>query len=188
METLTQNYRRLGLATKLNHVTGGVEKTGPGSRADTLSALKNDSLKIDGSAPTVVEVQEARIERDATTGELRVLDDPSARRKPNPLNDPLNELSDLEDAEEWVGFDNTPLVGSGAETAVVRALQEQAARGVRKAPRKQSAREEEWIEKMVEKYGDDYGKMVKDRKLNVMQQSEGDIRRRVQRWRAKHGR
>lgn len=86
-------------------------------------------MKIDGSAPTVVEVQEARIERDATTGELRVLDDPSARRKPNPLNDPLNELSDLEDAEEWVGFDNTPLVGSGAETAVVRALQEQAARG-----------------------------------------------------------
>lgn len=59
---------------------------------------------------------------------------------------------------------------------------------MRKAPRKQSAREEEWIEKMVEKYGDDYGKMVKDRKLNVMQQSEGDIRRRVQRWRAKHGR
>lgn len=145
-------------------------------------------MRIDGSAPTVIEVQEARIERDAETGELRVLDDPAARRKPNPLNDPLNELSDLEDAEEWEGFDNVPRVGAGGETSVVRALQEQAARGVRKAPRKQSVREEEWIGKLVEQYGDDYGKMVRDRKLNVMQQSEGDIRRRVQRWRAKQGR
>ncbi|KAJ9633936.1 hypothetical protein H2201_008945 [Coniosporium apollinis] len=177
-ETLSQNYRRLGLATKLNHVTGGVEKTGPGSSADALSARKNDCLTIDGKAPTTIDVQEARIERDSATGELRILDDPSARRKLNPLNDPLNELSDFSGVKEWEGFGNVPQVRSGAGTTVGRELKGQASQGVRKAPRKQSAREEEWIEKMVEKYADDYGKMVRNRKLNVVQQSEGDIRRR----------
>ncbi len=80
-----------------------------------------------------------------------------------------------------------PQAGGGAETDVVRELAAQAARGMRRAPRKQSVREEEWVEELVGKYGDDYGRMFRDRRLNVMQQSEGDLRRRVQRWRAKHG-
>jgi nucleolar protein 16 len=67
-------------------------------------------------------------------------------------------------------------------TDVVRQLEEQAKRGVAKALRTQSAREQEWIERLVSKYGDDYRKMFWDRKLNPMQQSEGDIRKRVLRW------
>ncbi len=55
--------------------------------------------------------------------------------------------------------------------------------GEKKRPRKQSRREEEWVERLVEKYGDDVGKMVRDRKLNPMQQSHGDIARRVKIWR-----
>ncbi|KAL9007454.1 MAG: hypothetical protein Q9180_009651, partial [Flavoplaca navasiana] len=54
--------------------------------------------------------------------------------------------------------------------------------GEKKRPRKQSRREEEWVESLVEKYGDDVGKMVRDRKLNPMQQSHGDIARRVRIW------
>jgi nucleolar protein 16 len=38
------------------------------------------------------------------------------------------------------------------------------------------------VEALVEKYGDDYGKMMRDRRLNPMQQSEGDLKRRVKRW------
>jgi nucleolar protein 16 len=49
----------------------------------------------------------------------------------------------------------------------------------------QSRREEEWIEALVEKYGDDYGKMFRDRKLNIWQQSEGDIKKRVKVWRSR---
>lgn len=55
--------------------------------------------------------------------------------------------------------------------------------GEKKRPRKQSRREEEWVERLVEKYGDDVGKMVRDRKLNPMQQSHGDIAKRVRIWR-----
>ena len=66
-------------------------------------------------------------------------------------------------------------------TEVVKALMERAARGVT-VGRNQSEREKEWVGTLVEKYGEDYGKMARDRKLNMWQQSEGDIRRRVVKW------
>jgi len=72
----------------------------------------------------------------------------------------------------------------GAETEVVRQLQERAGRPVEKRVRKLSEREQEWVGRLVEKYGDDYVKMSRDIKLNVMQQSPGDIKGRVKRWRA----
>ena len=63
------------------------------------------------------------------------------------------------------------------------ALETLAAGGVRHGPRKQSQREQEWVERLVEKHGENYGAMFRDAVLNPMQQSEGDIRRRVVLWR-----
>jgi len=76
--------------------------------------------------------------------------------------------------------------GGGQEgeptTEVVKALIERASRGA-KVERNQSEREKEWIERLVERYGEDYRKMSWDKKLNPYQQSEGDIRKRVVKWR-----
>ena len=66
-------------------------------------------------------------------------------------------------------------------TEVVKALIERASRGV-KVERNQSEREKEWVERLVERYGEDYRKMSWDKKLNPYQQSEGDIRKRVMKW------
>jgi nucleolar protein 16 len=85
-----------------------------------------------------------------------------------------------EDAEQWSAFAMVP--AGKADNPVIAALEEAARNGVKKAPRKQSEREEEWIEKLVNKYGEDYGKMTRDRRLNPFQQSEGDIRRRAKKW------
>jgi nucleolar protein 16 len=102
--------------------------------------------------------------------------------KANPLNDPLNELED-EDAEEWDGFAMVPEQRQGeVVNPVIRQLEEAARNGERKAPRKQSQREEEWLERLVAKYGDDYGKMARDKKLNPMQQTDTDIKTRVRKW------
>tara|TARA_R110002003_G_scaffold171_13_gene13999 strand:- start:33867 stop:34217 length:351 start_codon:yes stop_codon:yes gene_type:complete len=102
----------------------------------------------------------------------------------NPLNDPLNELDD-EDGEEWNGFAMVPEQKEGEEVnPVIQQLEEAARNGARKAPRKQSQREEEWLERLVSRYGDDYGKMARDRKLNPMQQTETDIKKRVKKWKA----
>ena len=72
---------------------------------------------------------------------------------------------------------------NGGGEVVAQLARLAATEGEKKRPRKQSRREEEWVERLVEKYGDDVGKMVRDRKLNPMQQSHGDIAKRVRIWR-----
>jgi nucleolar protein 16 len=184
-ETLSQNYRRLGLTARLNHATGGTEKTIKLLGLDDPNVDHNvdstiDKLNIVGHAPIeTVGVDDATVERDPETGAiLRVINDPFALDN-NPLNDPINDLVE-EDAEQWSAFAMVP--AGKADNPVIAALEESARNGVKKAPRKQSEREEEWIEKLVNKYGDDYGKMTRDRRLNPFQQSEGDIRRRAKKW------
>ena len=138
------------------------------------------------ATPTLSAISEATIERDPKTGSvLRILEDGQYNCS-NPLKDPLNELYDS-DPEEWKGFDNIPAVETGPQTKVLSKLESLASSGVRTAPRKQSQREQEWIQKLVEKYNDDYGKMFRDVKLNPMQQSEGDIKRRVLKWKSTQG-
>ena len=129
---------------------------------------------------------ETRVERDPETGKiLRVIrenDDEievagRKRRRANPLNDPLNDLSDNE---------NEIQTQVAPRTAIVQQLERQAdLEGVAtkaKKPRHQSKREEEWILRLTEKYGDDFVAMARDRKLNPMQQSVGDLRRRINKW------
>jgi nucleolar protein 16 len=96
------------------------------------------------------------------------------RRRNNPLNDPLNDLSDNEDAPAISG------------SKVVQQLERQAdmeGQGEKaKKPRHLSTREGEWVSRLIEKHGDNISAMVRDRKLNPMQQTEGDIRRRINKW------
>ena len=182
-ETLSQNYRRMGLASKLNHATGGTEKTPKRQDADgDALPYENNAFAVNQRRPTTVEIEEIDVERDPKTGEIiRVNDDGS--RKPNPLNDPLNDLNDSE-PEDWQGFDNAQTSAAmPARTDVVKELEAHAAGGVHKAPRKQSTREQEWVEKLVEKHGDDYEKMAWDAKINPMKQTAADIKRRVKKLR-----
>ncbi|KZM24213.1 Nucleolar protein 16 [Ascochyta rabiei] len=193
-ETLSQNYRRLGLTSRLNHATGGTEKTiallglndPKSSRADTAADSTANRLNIVSKQPTqAVEIEEIEVERDPETGAiLRVTG--QKEQKFNPLNDPLNELEDSEgEAEEWSGFAMVPERRENeAQNPVISELEEAARNGVRKAPRKQSEREGEWLERLVNKYGEDYGRMARDRKLNPMQQTESDIKKRVKKWKA----
>ena len=60
------------------------------------------------------------------------------------------------------------------------AAEEQGRRG--KSRRMQSHREQAWAQALYEKHGRNWIAMVKDAKLNVRQQSEGDVRRRVGLW------
>ncbi|KAI9700549.1 MAG: Nucleolar protein 16 [Bogoriella megaspora] len=174
-ETMSQNYRRLGLATKLNQISGGTEKR---KSAIDGSQPTSDSLIISSTLPSALAPSSARVERDPNTGKiLRIVDDETPRR-PNPLNDPLNDVEDMD-------LDDTD--NEKPTTELVQQLKEQASKGGQKAKRKQSAREVEWIEALVEKYGDDYKKMFWDKILNPMQQSEGDIKRRISQWRQNQG-
>ncbi|KFX99385.1 hypothetical protein V490_01822 [Pseudogymnoascus sp. VKM F-3557] len=172
-QTLTQNYNRLGLASRLNAATGGTEK-----KLNASSTAK--TLAITSSLPTTIAPQTARVERDESGKIIKVIH--ANAKKANPLNDPLNDLEDDEENEDdamggFEGFEDD-------KNEVVRQLEEQALRVAEKKPRKQSAREKEWCERLANKWGTDYKSMVKDRRLNPMQQNEPDIKRRIEKWRA----
>ncbi|KAK2734285.1 Nucleolar protein 16 [Onygenales sp. PD_40] len=193
--TLTQNYRRLGLTSKLNASTGGAEKkrAALASLDDSIAQTPADPLHVltSATAGTKLKPTEARVERDPETGKiLRVIHDDEVeiagrkRRKANPLEDPLNELSGDEGAVPMPVATSTP-------TAVVQALERQAALEEealkKRQPRQQSKGEGEWLARLVAKHGDNVSAMVRDRKLNPMQQTEGDIRRRLRKWKEKQG-
>ncbi|KAF8473963.1 ribosome biogenesis protein Nop16 [Kalaharituber pfeilii] len=164
-ETLLQNYKRLGLAVKLNAATGGVEKSLSTSNIATAPTI----------APTIaLAPNEARIERDENGKIINIIYGKSGSER----------LDALEEAAAANSLTPMALDPMDTTTPVVKALIERAARGV-KAERSQSEREKEWVERLVEKYGDDYKRMAWDRKLNPFQQSEGDIRKRVMKWKMK---
>ena len=176
--TLSQNYHRLGLSSKLNAHTGGTE------HKVTKSQTQRSALAIPSSkAPKTLGNTEVKVLRDPETGAIiSVQPSPSQtqRANKNPLNDPLNDLSASEEEED---ADDAP----EAQAGIIPQLEESAKWTKRKRPRVQSQREREWCGRLVERWGDDWGGMVRDRRLNPMQQSEGDLRRRVGVWREKGG-
>ena len=184
-QTLAQNYRRLGLTERLNSVTGGVERKAGEDR-------KDDPLSIEGKrrkANEVIELREAKITRDPKTGAiLSVLGGDEGR--PNPLNDPLNSLDSESDDEVEDRYDQhgsvRPYAATGttqATTEVVERLEDEASRPAAKYRRKQTEGEIAFIEELVRKHGDDYHAMSRDMKVNYMQRSEGDLKKRIKKWR-----
>lgn len=162
-ETLSQNYKRIGLSSRLNASAW----CAPKSAAFTPAAAPKVAARK-------LQPGEARIVRDETGAVVRVEHAASAE-----------EALD----EEWHGLDNdgapddddNASTQGRATTEVVRQLEELARSGV-KRERTQGQRECEWIERLVARYGRDFKKMAKDRKLNPFQQTEGDIGRRVAKW------
>jgi len=196
-ETLAQNYRRLGLTARLKAPTGGTEvqrgSEATGSNATSLRSRKSDPLAIASTEQAVL--SEAKVERDADGKIIRIISrtaTPSAlssarRHGHKPLNDKLNALEsdseaedvDEEDHEEWGGIKE-----DGTETDVVKSLIAEARAPVVKKPRYQSELEVEWLTNLIQKHGDDYQAMSRDHRLNPMQQTAADIKRRIKKLNA----
>ncbi|KAM3418502.1 hypothetical protein BST61_g4482 [Cercospora zeina] len=207
--TLAQNYKKLGLAVKLNKSTGGIEKKisdlkqrQSGDNEEEWQGIDDiDPLNITSMSSRKkqqIDLSEAKIERDPETGAiLRIIEQDLPQK--NPLNDPLAEFdSDSEDEGAAAAEDrvfnlrnqhaNTGTKGSAAaKTDTVRALEEQALRPAAKHKRRQPEGEVQFIEELVRKYGEDYGKMARDMKINYMQRSEGDLRKRIKKWKEAGG-
>ncbi|KAI8190216.1 Nucleolar protein 16 [Colletotrichum sp. SAR 10_65] len=181
-ETLTQNYRRLGLTARLRNPTGGVEKTL--SQVERLKSAKPAPSPFDIAPMEQAVVDEARVERDENGKIVRIHYSKSSRA--NPLNDPLNDIEadsdeeeDEEETEEWGGIDDE------SRPEVIRLLEKEASRGELKKPRHMSQQEKEWLERLIAKHGDNAEAMARDRKLNPMQQTSADIARRLRKFHGK---
>lgn len=171
---------------KLGKATGGVEKRASSSSASTSAA--QDPLAVTPASGLRGAVSSVKVERDADGNIVRVL------RKANPLDDPLNDLDSGDDGSGDDGrasagreADDDDDDGDGRGVRVVDLLERQANVPTEKHIRHQSAQEREWVERLVAKHGDDTAAMVRDLKLNPMQQTEADIKRRLRSYREKTG-
>lgn len=177
-ETLSQNYRRLGLTAKLGKATGGVD---PATKVSALNGGAQDPLAVTPTSGTGSAFRSVKVERDADGKIVRVL------RKDNPLNDPLNDIeSDDEDGhtneeEESAG---TEKKGAAGETKVVDLLEAEASRPTEAHKRHQSQQERDWLARLVARHGDDTAAMARDLKLNPMQQTAANISKRLKVYKA----
>lgn len=186
--TLSQNYRNLGLTSKLNSRSGGTEVKAPQNNESKDPRQGQDPLAIGASKPaTALGLKTARVVRDAEGKILNVIHEDTDN---NPFNDPLispDHAGDIETPSPTQirnNHDRNGGVVPALEAAVIAELAEVRAR---KKPRKQSEREQEWIKALVTKYGEDVRGMSRDRRLNPNQQTEADIGRRVEIWRKSKG-
>ncbi|KAL9611457.1 MAG: hypothetical protein Q9167_003894 [Letrouitia subvulpina] len=188
--TLSQNYHRLGLTSKLNGRAGGVEPSTSLPSYDSRPK-KSDPLSIVNPKTSTLIPGTVKIVRDPDTGAIiRVLHDGAIDKESSKKRRPLNDSLSSDEENLLSQHDLKPLHRSTEmeerREGIISELEKQAMIGeTEKRPRKQSTREEAWIEKLIKKYGDDVNGMARDRKLNPMQQSKGDLRRRVRRWKEK---
>ncbi|GJJ75747.1 nucleolar protein 16 [Entomortierella parvispora] len=151
--TLRQNYARLGLLTSLNGVTGGIEVK------DEDELMDNEQKSLEELAESLT-AEQGIIQRDDAGNIVNVI---------------VGKVKSKEELAEIMERDVEPVK---AKTDVVRALEAQAA-NILKVERYQSEGELVWAAKLVEKYGDDYEKMFRDRKLNPNQQTPAQIKKKI---------
>ncbi|KAL1409054.1 Nucleolar protein 16 [Vanrija albida] len=168
-KTVFQNYAALGLLPSIP-----VDKGPKSARTQRVKLPVAPPTDADGDAAMAeakpVAGSFGRIIRDADGNIVDiVLDDEVEEEEPEVV---VEGAKPLNPAQEEV---LAPVV---AKTEVVRKLESLAALG---APvvRHTSSAERQWLVNSVQKHGDDYDAMARDRKLNVWQKTPGELKRMV---------
>ncbi|KAI9317029.1 ribosome biogenesis protein Nop16 [Dichotomocladium elegans] len=165
-QTLVQNYKRLGLLTTLNGTAGGREKLIPEKKPQE-DAMDQDSEEL----PELKEADIEELKKTLKPGEGLIQRDDEG----NVIRVIVGEArthNDILDAEP----EPVP-----AKTDVVRALEAQAMSGV-KHEKYMSNYQIDWIEKLIEKHGDDYRAMFWDKELNTLQLTEAQLRKKIKQY------
>lgn len=198
--TLAQNYAKLGLSAKLQKPAGGQQinydskqqKVGT-VKANTIADLDSSSDEEEEETnssddehsdvfidPEELDENGEYIPERILEGEARIVKDDSGNiikvvygtMKPFDIDMSIEQLKQKNSMQP--------------KTEVIKLLEEEANKPVIRKERHLSAREDEWIGKLVAKYGDNYKGMVRDKKLNIYQQTEATLRNKVLKWSAYH--
>lgn len=167
--TLQQNYKRLGLRAKLGSMPGGMEK----ELVKVSDRHKDDDRDTKEDRVDLKQIEQTEDPAEIPEGEARIIRDPETNEVVKVIYGTMKPQREEQPQES---------------SFVIKQLEEQAIRNAQKVKdRKQSDRETDWIKDLYEKYGDDYEKMKWDKKLNVQQQSAGDLKRRINKWKKANG-
>jgi nucleolar protein 16 len=160
---LLYSYEKLGLLTSLNGQTGGKEKMMPDKKMEATEDSEPKELKELTDAD-IDEIKkslgpgEGLIQRDDEGNVVRIII--GEERTHNDILDA--EVAPVE-----------------AKTDVVRALEAQAA-NAHKNIKYQSEYELDWVQKLINKHGDDYKAMFWDKELNIYQQTAAQLKRKCE--------
>lgn len=167
--TLKQNYEKLGLTSRLGKYNGGQEHTY--KTVTELRKEQDEKNKIEHVAPEDVAVETDPLK--IPEGEARLIRDPET-----------NEV-----VKVIYGTMKSGLVKEAKpDNSIINELVEFSEKNARKAKQQKPKEEEEgFLEKLHEKYGDDYGKMKWDKKLNPFFFSESQLKKKITVWKRANG-
>lgn len=152
--------------------------------AHPSAPASQDPLAVSQASGTRSAIRSVKVERDAEGKIVKVI------HRDNPLNDPLNDIdfsSDEDDDDKDVQQQTEATGKQPREMKIVDLLEQQASVPTESHKRHQSAREREWIERLVAKHGDNVAAMARDGKLNPMQQTVGEIKKKLKTYRQESG-
>lgn len=160
------------MTRKLGHISGGEEKKFYTELEKREMEEKERLANEANPKKQKLGENEARIERDADGKIIRIVYGKAADIDDEPeydediVNDDEDDENQPEALKKLIALSKIPEVKVGRE---------------------QSEAEQDWVRDLVEKHGDDYEAMKWDKKLNIYQQSVGDIRKRVLKWKKTQG-
>lgn len=172
--TLAQNYKNLGLRSRLSTRAGGEEQ-----HAETLTEIRTrrdleEPKKAAHVTPSDIENTEDPAQ--IPEGEARIVRDPETGAA----------LRVVYGTKKAVVKE----VVAPVEDSVVADLERTAKKHAElnsKKERHQSAREKVWCRELYEKHGDDYEAMKWDKKANPTQLSAGTLKRTISKWKRDNG-
>ncbi|KAH9966410.1 ribosome biogenesis protein Nop16 [Russula dissimulans] len=185
-KTVRQNYAALGLTVSLNPCTsGGTERATSVSEARTVA---NEVAFIDGSDPAVS--MSGGSEQDLPKGLGRIVKDDAGQIIIVETNDdidptPPHHQLDLDEVaaatihtpenQRWLLFGQTP-GGVKSNTELIPSRSDVVIAPVPRIPRKGDMK---FLQRLVSKHGRDVAAMMRDRRLNPDQRTEGEICRAI---------
>ncbi|CAO3650438.1 unnamed protein product [Cunninghamella blakesleeana] len=169
-QTLTQNYRRLGLLTSLNgKAAGGTEKLYPEEQPMIEDQDGEEREPIDISKLSEEEIEELRKTLRPDEGLIQRDDEGNIIKIITGIQQTHDDILDA------------PIVPVEAKTDFVRQLEEQAS-NVHVGTRYTADGESRWLEKLIEKHDDDYNAMFWDKELNVNQLTANQLKKRIKNY------
>ncbi|KAG2348501.1 hypothetical protein BDR05DRAFT_925989 [Suillus weaverae] len=191
-KTVQQNYAALGLQFALTPTqSGGAERTSIPPKGSANAGSVSATLESVESGPSTIPRGFGRIIRDGFGNVIRIDLPESEEIQDSVQNIELPEADvDEKTMDDWVGClnkiqhpnDTMDARGSSSSSAQgthpVIVLEKLSASG-RVVPRHSSCGERSYLARLIQKYGDNYERMSRDRRLNPEQKTVGELRRAV---------
>lgn len=190
-KTVTQNYAALGLQFGLTPTqSGGAERISIPLKASGGASSVCATVKSIESAPSTIPRGFGRIIRDELGNVIRI-DLPEVEEIQDLVQKTELPEADVDEKtmDDWVGcldkiHPNDTMDARGLPSSTERVIHpvvvlEKLSASGRTVLRHSSCGERSYLARLIQKYGDNYEKMARDRRLNPEQKTAGELRRAV---------